>query len=87
MEKPFDLDGPREENMERGWLETIQLLGLDVMVVAVLSMLVLDRLLAVSKSLAGSIRSRASSGKRPAAVRAPAPPVDAWPPKEWRPSH
>jgi hypothetical protein len=76
--------------MERAWLETIQLLGLDVMVVAVLSMLVLDRLLAVSRWLAGSIRSRVTSGKRPAAVRAvtpPASPADAWPPKEWRPSH
>jgi hypothetical protein len=73
--------------MERSWLETVQLLGLDVMVVTVLSMLVLDRLLAVSRSLAGSIRRRASSGRRPVAVRAPSPPADAWPPKEWRPSH
>jgi hypothetical protein len=73
--------------MERGWIETIQLLGLDVMVIIVLSMLVLDRLLAVSRSLADSIRSRVLSGKRPAVARVPASPTDAWPPKEWRPSH
>ena len=70
--------------MELSWLETVQLLGLDVMAAVVLAMVLAD---AVGRLLAGIgralLRRRHRSG-RPAAE---ADAHDPWPPQEWRPSH
>ena len=73
--------------MERGWLETIQLLGLDVEVMIVLVMLALDRAAALARALAGAVASRTRSARGRPAARTVAESSDAWPPKEWRPSH
>jgi hypothetical protein len=72
--------------MERSWLETIQLLGLDVMLGLVLLGLALD---AARQGLArlGHVVRRARQDRR----AGPPPASDAshspWPPPEWRPTH
>lgn len=69
--------------MERGWLETVQFLGLDLMVALILLALVasaLWRLLAgLGDALSGLIRRR-----RPGP---PTSPRDVYPTEEWGPSH
>ena len=70
--------------MERSWLDTVQLLGLDVMTAVVLAMVLAD---AVGRLLAGIGRAllrRRHPAARPAAE---ADAHDPWPPQEWRPSH
>ena len=70
--------------MERSWLETVQLLGLDVMTAVVLAMLLAD---AAGRLLAGIGRA-AFRRRRPAArPAAEADAHDPWPTQEWRPSH
>jgi hypothetical protein len=78
---------PPEEVMERSWFETIQLLGLDVEVVIVLLMLALDRAATLARALAGAVAGRSGSARGRPAARTVAESSDAWPPKEWRPSH
>jgi hypothetical protein len=73
--------------MERDWLETIRLLGLDVEVVIVLLMLVLDGTAALARAVAGAVAGQTGSAKGRPAARTGAESSDAWPPKEWRPSH
>jgi len=76
--------------MERSWLETVQLLGLDVELVLVLVMLVLDQAVKRAGRLRGALGKRAGS-KAPSAhlVGGSLPEVaaDPWSPQEWRPSH
>jgi hypothetical protein len=84
---PLDSSGRREENMERSWFETIQLLGLDVMSAIALAMLVLDGLIDAIAYGAKAVGRRAAPRKVEAKARAVDPTPDAWPPEEWRPSH
>ena len=77
--------------MERSWIDTIQLLGLDVQLAIVAVMWVLVAATDLLRSAQASMLRRFGSGRltlrrRPAAY---VPPVDSdpWPPQEWRPSH
>lgn len=69
--------------MERSWLDTIQLLGLDVMVMVVFAMLValeaLHLLRAIRRRLGGVIRRRRRT--------LPTSPRDVYTTQEWGPSH
>jgi hypothetical protein len=69
--------------MERTWLETIQLLGLDLQVGVVLAALAVAGIVNLAKTL---IHRLARLGGRKARL-APTSPIDAWPPQEWRHSH
>jgi len=76
--------------MERGWLETIQLLGLDVQVAVVVVMLVLVPVARLIVRLADGVGQDRASPAQP--VRRAAKPArqqaaDPWYPPEWRPSH
>lgn len=73
--------------MERGWLETIQLLGLDVMGAVALLMLLLAGLSDLAISAARFLSRRLASRTVRGSARVLEPKDDAWPPKEWRPSH
>ena len=76
--------------MERTWLETVQLLGLDVELVLVLMMLVLDQAVKRAGRLRGALGRRAGSKVRPAqpgGESLPGVAADPWSPQEWRPSH
>jgi hypothetical protein len=74
--------------MERGWIETIQLLGLDVVLAVTLA-------LAAAGWVAGRLAERGapeSSARKPGSVAAVARPAgltdaSAWPPGPWRTSH
>lgn len=66
--------------MERTWLETIQLLGLDLQVLIILLLLAGAGLLNLTKSLGRRLGQR-----RLHAV--PTRPLDAWPSQDWGPSH
>ena len=70
--------------MERSWLDTVQLLGLDVMTAVVLAMVLAD---AVGRLLAGIGRAVLRRQRRSARLAADAEAHDPWPPQEWRPSH
>jgi hypothetical protein len=70
--------------MERSWLETVQLLGLDVMTAVVLAMVLAD---SVGRLLAGIGRALLRRRRRSARPAAAADAHDPWPPQEWRPSH
>jgi hypothetical protein len=70
--------------MERSWLETVQLLGLDVMTAVVLAMVLAD---AVGRLLAGLGRAVLGRKRRLARAAAGTEAQDPWPPQEWRPSH
>ena len=70
--------------MERSWLETVQLLGLDVMTAVVLAMVLAD---AVGRLLAGVGRAIVRRKRRLARLAAGTEAHDPWPPQEWRPSH
>lgn len=69
--------------MERTWLETVQLLGLDFEVGLILLMLVgivlADSFTAAVRGLGQRFRRRRRT--------APTRPLDAWPSQEWGPSH
>jgi hypothetical protein len=69
--------------MERTWLETIQLLGLDLQVGVVLAALAVAGIVNLAKPL---IHRLGQLGRRRARL-APTSPMDAWPPQEWRHSH
>jgi hypothetical protein len=73
--------------MERGWLETIQLLGLDVMSVVALLMLLLAQLGDLATSAIRRFSHRVASGAGRRERRDVEPVGDTWPPKEWGPSH
>jgi hypothetical protein len=73
--------------MERGWLETIQMLGVDLQVAWVLLLLLAERLGALFAWLAGVVRTRGRVGRLPAELPSTATPGTAWPPREWRTSH
>lgn len=69
--------------MERTWLETIQLLGLDLQLGLVLAALAVAGVFNLAKAL---IHRLGRQGRRKARL-APTTPIDAWPPQEWRHSH
>jgi hypothetical protein len=73
--------------MERGWLETIQILGLDLQFAYVLVLLLMERLATLAGRVTGRVRSRVSAAARRRGGAASEPPADAWPPGAWRPSH
>ena len=73
--------------MERGWLETIHILGLDLQIAYVLVLLLMERLATIAGRMTSQARSRASAAARSRDAVASEPPADAWPPREWRPSH
>ena len=72
--------------MERSWLETVQILGLDLMLGLVLLGLALDAAYTGLVWL-GHVVRRARQDRRvgppPASDLSHSP----WPPQEWRPSH
>jgi len=73
--------------MERSWLETIHILGLDLQVAYVMLLLLFERLAACGGWLAQLVRTRAAAAARRREIamieQVPAP----WPPQEWGPSH
>jgi hypothetical protein len=68
--------------MERTWLETIQLLGLDLQVASILLMLAGAGLVSLAKAAVQSLGRRFRRRRA-----APTRPLDAWPAQEWGPSH
>jgi len=68
--------------MERTWLETIQLLGLDLEVAAILLMLAGAGLTRLVQAALRGLRRRV----RPPRA-APTRPLDAWSSQGWGPSH
>ena len=76
--------------MERGWLETIQLLGLDVVLVVVVVLLALvpaARLIVRLADGVGQDRVPPAQPVRRAGKPAVEPAADPWSPPEWHPSH
>lgn len=74
--------------MERGWLETIQLLGLDVVLAVTLALAAADwvtRRFATASSKEGARRTRPAVAPASHPVAPTAGP--AWPPGPWRTSH
>ena len=69
--------------MERTWLDTIQLLGLDVEVGLVLLMLLGIGLAGLFETAIRGLGQRFRRRRRTAPTR----PLDAWPSQEWGPSH
>lgn len=69
--------------MERTWLETIQLLGLDLQVASILLMLAGAGLVSLAKAAVHGLGQRFHRRRRTAPTR----PLDAWPSQEWGPSH
>ena len=69
--------------MERTWLETIQLLGLDVQLGLVLAALAAAGAVNLAKA---AVHRLAGLGRRKTRLE-PTTPIDAWPPQEWRHSH
>ena len=69
--------------MQRTWLETVQLLGLDIELVLILLMLVGIGLASLSKSAVHGLGQLFRRRRRAAPTR----PLDAWPSQEWGPSH
>jgi len=75
--------------MNRGWLETIRLLGLDLELGIVLALMLSSALTALARRFAGSVRRSMSPlecavARRREAARADA---DTWTAKDLRPSH
>ena len=68
--------------MERTWLETIQLLGLDLQVASILLMLAGAGVVSLAKA---AVRGLGQRFHRRRTV--PTRPLDAWPTQEWGPSH
>ncbi len=73
--------------MERGWIETIQLLGLDVMGTVAVLMLLLAGLGDLARFAAHAVSRRLASRAERGPARPAEPKNDAWPPEQWRPSH
>jgi hypothetical protein len=77
--------------MERSWMDTIQLLGLDVVLAIASVMWLLIAAGDLLETAKARMLHRLGSGTPTPRRRAPAyvPPVDSdpWPPQEWRPSH
>jgi hypothetical protein len=75
--------------MERGWIDTMQLLGLDVVLMTTIAMMVLDRLTRVAKPLVARLGLAWQTHARPAtaARNTVAQPDASWPPAPWRTSH
>jgi hypothetical protein len=69
--------------MERTWLETIQLLGLDLQVAATLLALAVAGLVNLAKAASRRMGQWFGRGRS----TAPSRPLDAWPSQEWGPSH
>lgn len=69
--------------MERTWLETIQLLGLDLELAVILLMLAGARLAKMARTVLRGFGQRARHRTRSAPTR----PLDAWPSQGWRSSH
>ena len=69
--------------MERTWLETIQLLGLDLQVAVILFMLAGAGLVNLAQVVIRGLRQRFRRRR----LTAPTRPLDAWPAQEWGPSH
>jgi hypothetical protein len=69
--------------MERSWLDTVQLLGLDVVLGVVLAVLVIERWSTVVDRISGAGRRARRARSRPDADTSHSP----WPPQEWRPTH
>jgi len=68
--------------MDRTWLETIRLLGLDIEVGLILLMLVGIGLTDVFRTAIHGLGQRFRRRRA-----APTRPLDAWPSQEWGPSH
>lgn len=68
--------------MERTWLETIQLLGLDLEVALIVLMLACAWCVDLAKA---ALRKLRRPSRRPGAT--PTRPFDAWPSQAWGPSH
>jgi hypothetical protein len=82
--------GTREEaDMERGWIETMQLLGLDVVLMATIALLALDWLVRTFRPLIARFGLALQDRARPArtARNSPDQPAVSWPPAPWRTSH
>jgi hypothetical protein len=73
--------------MKLGWFETIQLLGLDVMGMVAMVLLLLAELGDMAKWTVQLVSRRIASRADRAPARVVESKNDAWPPKEWRPSH
>jgi hypothetical protein len=73
--------------MERGWLETIHMLGTDLQIAFVLLLLIAERLTALAGWVARVARSRATEAERRSEAAANETSAAAWPPGAWRPSH
>ena len=82
--------------MERGWIETIRLLGLDVVLLVTVALAVLDWIFhRVGSALARRALARQAAHREPlqpqrpagTAGKAPGQPEMAWPPTAWRASH
>jgi hypothetical protein len=71
--------------MDRTWLETIQLLGLDVELAVIVMMLVGIGLADLAR--AALRRSRHGQDVGLGTRTAPTRPLDAWPSQGWGPSH
>ena len=69
--------------MERTWMETVQLLGLDLQVAAILLMLLVAGLTELAQRAVRDLRQRFGRRRRAALTR----PLDAWQSQEWGPSH
>jgi hypothetical protein len=72
--------------MERGWFETIQLLGLDLQVAYVMLLLLLERLVALGGWLRRLLRARAAAAARLRAAAAVEQLPALWSLQEWGPS-
>jgi len=75
--------------MERGWIETMQLLGLDVVLMATIAMLALDWLVRTVRPLIARLGAASQGRARPArtARKSPDQTAASWPPAPWRTSH
>ena len=74
--------------MERGWIETMVLLGLDVVLAVTLALAAAEwvvRRLAGRRAHEAPVRRRGTVVAEPRSVDPPAGP--AWPPGPWRTSH
>ncbi|MCU0971985.1 MAG: hypothetical protein MUF57_09425 [Gammaproteobacteria bacterium] len=69
--------------MERTWLETIQLLGLDLQVAWILLMLAGAGLVSLATAAVQRLSGRIGRQRRIAPNR----PLDAWSTQDWGPSH
>jgi hypothetical protein len=69
--------------MTRSWLETIQLLGLDVVLGVILATLAVEGASWGLSRLGQALDRARRDRKRPEPESSQSP----WPPQEWRPSH